>query len=114
AKCDRLVIGLNSDASVKRLKGLTRPIQSEEARATVLGSMSDVDLIVVFGEDTPINLITLLRPDVLVKGADYTVDQVVGAEFVQSYGGTVILVELVTGQSTTYTIQQLKKVSNFG
>jgi len=107
AQCDRLVIGLNSDASIKRLKGDTRPIQSEEARATVLASMSDVDLVVTFEEDTPWNLISLLRPDVLVKGADYTVDQVVGADFVQSYGGTVTLVQLVAGQSTTRTIQQL-------
>lgn len=111
AQCDRLVVGLNSDASVKRLKGLTRPIQSEQARATILGSMSDVDLVVVFEEDTPINLITLLRPDVLIKGADYTVDQVIGADFVQSYGGTVALVELVAGQSTTQTIQLLSSDS---
>jgi D-beta-D-heptose 7-phosphate kinase/D-beta-D-heptose 1-phosphate adenosyltransferase len=114
AQCDRLVIGLNSDASVKRLKGNMRPIQSEEARATILASMSDVDLVVVFEEDTPINLITLLRPDVLVKGADYTVDQVVGADVVQSYGGTVVLAQLMSGQSTTNTVQKLMKDSKIG
>jgi D-beta-D-heptose 7-phosphate kinase/D-beta-D-heptose 1-phosphate adenosyltransferase len=107
AACDRLVVGLNSDASVQRLKGPTRPVQSEAARATVLSSLSSVDLVVIFGEDTPQKAIEALRPDVLVKGADYTVDKVVGAEFVQSYGGKVILAELVDGQSTTNTIKKM-------
>ncbi|MFD1626713.1 D-glycero-beta-D-manno-heptose-7-phosphate kinase [Azospirillum griseum] len=108
AACDVLVVGLNSDASVKRLKGDSRPVQNETARATVLASLGVVDLVVVFDEDTPESLIHAVRPDVLVKGADYTVATVVGAGFVQSYGGTVLLAELVEGQSTTNTIKRLK------
>ena len=108
AACDVLVVGLNSDESVKRLKGDSRPVQSETARATVLASLSCVDLVVVFGEDTPEQLIKALRPDVLVKGADYTVATVVGADFVQSYGGKVVLANLVAGQSTTNTIKRMQ------
>jgi len=107
AACDRLVVGLNSDASVRRLKGPTRPVQSEAARATVLSSLAPVDLVVIFGEDTPLTLIEALRPDVLVKGADYTVATVVGAEQVQSWGGRVVLAELIEGQSTTNTIRRM-------
>jgi D-beta-D-heptose 7-phosphate kinase/D-beta-D-heptose 1-phosphate adenosyltransferase len=107
--CDRLVVGLNSDASVKRLKGPTRPVQSEASRATVLASMTSVDLVVIFDEDTPYEVISLLKPDVLVKGADYTVDKVVGAELVQSWGGKVFLADLVNGQSTTATIARMAK-----
>ena len=107
AACDRLVVGLNSDASVGRLKGPTRPIQSEAARSTVLASLATVDLVVIFGEDTPLELITALRPDVLVKGADYTVANVVGAELVQSWGGKVVLANLVEGQSTTNTVKKI-------
>jgi D-beta-D-heptose 7-phosphate kinase/D-beta-D-heptose 1-phosphate adenosyltransferase len=109
ATCDRLVVGLNSDASVQRLKGPTRPVQSEVSRATVLASLTSVDLVVIFDEDTPLELLTALRPDVLIKGADYTVDKVVGAELVQSYGGKVVLAELVQGQSTTATIARMGK-----
>ncbi len=105
--CDKLVVGLNSDASVKRLKGESRPIQSEAARAAVLGALSAVDLVVLFSEDTPLNLIETLRPDVLVKGADYRLEEVVGADIVQSYGGRVVLAELVDGQSTTNTIAKM-------
>lgn len=108
AACDVLIVGLNSDQSVKRLKGESRPVQNETARATVLASLSCVDLVVVFGEDTPETLIHAVRPDVLVKGADYTVETVVGAGFVQSYGGKVVLASLVEGQSTTNTIRRLK------
>ena len=107
AACDVLVVGLNSDESVQRLKGPTRPVQAETARATVLASLSSVDLVVIFGEDTPETLIRAVRPDVLVKGADYRVDQVVGADFVHSYGGKVMLAELVAGQSTTNTIKRM-------
>jgi D-beta-D-heptose 7-phosphate kinase/D-beta-D-heptose 1-phosphate adenosyltransferase len=107
ANCDRLVVGLNSDASVRRLKGPTRPVQSEAARATVLASLADVDLVVIFEEDTPYDLIGALRPDVLVKGADYTIDQVVGADLVRGWGGKVVLADLVAGQSTTATIARL-------
>lgn len=107
AVCDRLVVGLNSDESVRRLKGETRPVQSELARATVLASLASVDLVVIFGEDTPLALIRALRPDVLVKGADYTVDRVVGADLVQSYGGRVLLATLAAGHSTTATIARM-------
>ncbi|MCW8837001.1 MAG: bifunctional heptose 7-phosphate kinase/heptose 1-phosphate adenyltransferase, partial [Rhodospirillales bacterium] len=105
--CDRLVVGLNSDASVKRLKGAERPIQNEAARATVLSSLASVDLVVIFGEDTPRELIAALTPDVLVKGADYTVDTVVGADIVQGYGGSILLADLEQGFSTTGTISRI-------
>lgn len=105
--CDRLVIGLNSDASVTRLKGPTRPIQPDVARATVLASMSNVDLVVLFEEDTPRELIEMLRPDVLIKGGDYTVETIVGADFVQSYGGRVEIIDLVPGFSTTKTVEKM-------
>jgi len=107
ATCDRLVVGLNSDASVSRLKGPTRPVQSEAARSTVLSALSTVDLVVIFGEDTPLELIKALRPDVLIKGADYTVDTVVGADLVQGWGGRVALVDLVDGHSTTNTVRKI-------
>jgi D-beta-D-heptose 7-phosphate kinase/D-beta-D-heptose 1-phosphate adenosyltransferase len=105
--CDRLVVGLNSDASVRRLKGDGRPIQAEAARAAVLASLASVDLVVVFSEDTPLRLIEALRPEVLVKGADYRLEEVVGAEAVESYGGRVLLAEIMPGHSTTGTIQRL-------
>nr|WP_198377035.1 D-glycero-beta-D-manno-heptose-7-phosphate kinase [Roseomonas rubea] len=106
--CDRLVVGLNSDSSVKRLKGAARPIQGEAARAAVLASLATVDCVTVFEEDTPVELIRLLKPDVLVKGADYTVDQVVGGELVREYGGEVRLAELLPGNSTTATVARLR------
>ena len=105
---DVLVLGLNGDASVKRLKGAARPIQGEAARAAVLASLASVDLVTVFEEDTPVELINLLRPDVLVKGADYQVDQVVGGDLVTEYGGQVRLAELLPGQSTTATVAKIK------
>jgi D-beta-D-heptose 7-phosphate kinase/D-beta-D-heptose 1-phosphate adenosyltransferase len=107
--CDRLVVGLNSDASVKRLKGPTRPVQSEQARAAVLASLASVDLVVLFDEDTPEKLIAEIKPDALVKGADYRLDQVVGADIVQAYGGKVLLAELLPGHSTTATIARLAR-----
>jgi D-beta-D-heptose 7-phosphate kinase/D-beta-D-heptose 1-phosphate adenosyltransferase len=103
--CDRLIIGLNSDASVRRLKGSTRPVQGEEARAAVLGAIGHVNLVVLFEEDTPIGLIEQLQPDLLVKGADYTIDKIVGADIVQKAGGRVMTVDLVPGQSTTRLIE---------
>ena len=109
AACDRLIVGLNSDASVKRLKGPERPVQSEAARAVMLGSLAGVDLVVIFGEDTPLRLIEALKPDVLVKGADYALKDVVGGGFVQSYGGKIVLAELVPGQSTTATISRMAR-----
>ncbi len=107
--CDRLIVGLNSDASVKRLKGETRPVNDEHARAAVLAALEDVDTVVVFGEDTPRDIIERLRPDVLVKGADYALEQVVGAEFVMSYGGKVVLADLKAGHSTTSMIGRMKQ-----
>ncbi len=109
AACDRLVVGLNSDASVMRLKGPGRPVQNEQARSAVLASLASVDLVVLFDEDTPRNLITELKPDLLVKGADYRHDQVVGADLVEAYGGRVMLAELVPGFSTTATIAKLAR-----
>ena len=105
---DRLVVGLNGDASVQRLKGEGRPVQGESARAQVLASLETVDLVVVFAEDTPVRLIEALRPDFLVKGSDYTVDEVVGAGIVQGYGGTVLIAENEPGYSTTGTIERLR------
>lgn len=107
ALCDRLVVGLNSDASVSRLKGPTRPIQPEIARATVLASLTNVDLVVLFEEDTPAMLIEMLRPDALIKGGDYTVETIVGADFVKSYGGSVEIIDLVPGFSTTQTVEKM-------
>lgn len=109
AACDRLIIGLNSDASVARLKGADRPIQPESARASVLAALGNVDMVVIFPEDTPLSLITALRPDVLIKGADYAKQDVVGAAEVEAYGGRVVLANLVDGQSTTGTIAKLTK-----
>ncbi len=105
---DRLIVGLNSDASVARLKGPTRPVQDQDARALVLSALDCVDLVVVFGEDTPLELIAGLRPDVLVKGADYRVDQVVGHDVVASYGGKVVLAVLEPNRSTTATIARMR------
>lgn len=101
ASCDRLIMALNSDASVKRLKGPSRPIQDEAARAAVMGAIKSVAAVVLFDEDTPFELIEALQPDVLIKGADYTIDRVVGADVVQKRGGRVVLAELSPGQSTS-------------
>jgi D-beta-D-heptose 7-phosphate kinase/D-beta-D-heptose 1-phosphate adenosyltransferase len=108
ASSDRLVVGLNSDDSVRRLKGEGRPINAEAARAIVLASLEAVDLVVPFDDDTPMTLIDALRPDVLIKGADYTEDRVVGADFVKSYGGRVHLAELAPETSTTTTIARIR------
>ncbi len=109
ANCDRLIVGLNSDASVKRLKGPTRPVQDEISRAIVLASLTAVDMVVIFGEDTPLEAIKALRPDILVKGHDYTIENVVGAREVQSWGGKVVLADLTADQSTTRTIAKMEK-----
>ena len=101
ARCDRLVVGLNSDASVRALKGQGRPVQTEPARATVLAALQAVDLVVPFAEETPVELIRSIRPDLLVKGADYTVETTVGADLVQGWGGEVFLAELTPGVSTS-------------
>lgn len=104
---DILIVGLNSDASVKRLKGEKRPISNQESRAAVLAAFSFVDYVVLFDEDTPANLIHELRPDILVKGGDYNHDNVVGADFVESYGGKLELIPLVPGESTTNLVRRM-------
>lgn len=109
---DRLVVAINSDESIKRLKGPGRPVQNEAARAVVMASLAPVDLVVIFAEDTPIEVIEAIRPDVLVKGADYTIDQVAGREFVESYGGRVALVPLEKGYSTTDAIRKAAAASS--
>jgi D-beta-D-heptose 7-phosphate kinase / D-beta-D-heptose 1-phosphate adenosyltransferase len=106
AACDRLVVGLNSDASTARLKGKGRPINPAEGRAEVLAALEAVDLVVVFDEDTPLELIKRVRPAVLVKGADYRIEHVVGRDVVESAGGDVILISLVPGHSTTGLVRR--------
>ncbi|CAI9119262.1 D-glycero-beta-D-manno-heptose-7-phosphate kinase [Brytella acorum] len=101
AACDRLVVALNTDASVRRLKGTSRPVNPLADRAEVIGALRQVDAVVAFDEDTPLDLIQGLRPDVLVKGADYTLGQVIGADFVEAQGGTVVLAKLTPDRSTT-------------
>lgn len=105
--CDRLIVGLNSDASVKRLKGEKRPVNSEIERALLLASLSVVDMVVIFSEDTPLNLLESLKPDVLAKGSDYQKHQVVGHELVEGYGGKVVLIPLKEGYSTTNIIKKM-------
>jgi len=108
AACDRLIVGLNSDASVKRLKGEGRPVQNERARAEVLAALEAVDLIAIFDEDTPIELIGAIRPSVLAKGGDYTREQVVGHEIVEAHGGEILLVEVLPGFSTTSLVERAR------
>lgn len=105
---DILVVGLNSDDSVRRLKGPARPINGENERAFVLAALSFVDYITVFEEDTPLNLIKIVQPDVLVKGGDYALDQIVGADFVSQNGGIVTTIPFVEGYSSSRIIEQLK------
>jgi D-beta-D-heptose 7-phosphate kinase/D-beta-D-heptose 1-phosphate adenosyltransferase len=106
---NRLIVGLNSDASVRRLtKGTDRPIVPQAARARVLAALEVVDCVVLFDEPTPLELIAELTPDVLVKGADYSRDQIVGADLVESRGGKVVRVELVEGFSTTKLVERLR------
>ena len=106
AECDRLIVAVNSDDSVRRLKGPSRPTQNEHARAVMLGGLTPVDLVVIFGEDTPLEAIRALVPDVLIKGADYREDEVVGADVVKAAGGRVVLADLVAGQSTTALLKK--------
>lgn len=103
---DILVVGLNSDASVKRLKGENRPVHTEDIRAEMLAALVPVDCVILFDEDTPENLIRMVKPDVIVKGGDYTPEQVVGAGFVESYGGEVRIFPVVEGHSTTQIISK--------
>lgn len=105
---DVLVVGLNSDASVKRLKGDSRPVNTQAARALILASLVMTDAVVIFDEDTPLNLIKATMPEVLVKGGDYTVEQIAGAKEVIANGGQVILADMVEGISTTAIIEKMK------
>jgi D-beta-D-heptose 7-phosphate kinase / D-beta-D-heptose 1-phosphate adenosyltransferase len=109
AACDRLVVGLNGDASVTRLKGDGRPVQPAQARAEVLAALEAVDLVVVFDEDTPEKLIARVKPTVLVKGADYTRDKVVGRDIVERLGGEVVLIDIVPGYSTSAMVERTRK-----
>lgn len=109
AQGDLLVVGVNSDASVRRLgKGPERPVRSEAERAYVLAGLAAVDAVVVFDEDTPLELVRALQPDVIVKGGDYAPESVVGADLVRARGGRVVIIPLTPGQSTTSIIQRLR------
>ena len=108
SECDKLIVGLNSDASVRRLKGSQRPIQTEEARAIVLNGLKAVDCVIIFGEDTPLKLIEVVKPDVLVKGGDYKLDQVVGAGFVKGNGGRIVLASYQAEHSTSKLINKIE------
>jgi len=107
---DILVVGLNSDASTRRLKGDSRPVQNEQDRALVLASLVMVDAVVLFEEDTPLQLIQELLPDVLVKGGDYTIDTIVGAKEVLAHGGSVEIIPLIPGVSTTLLAQAITRL----
>jgi D-beta-D-heptose 7-phosphate kinase/D-beta-D-heptose 1-phosphate adenosyltransferase len=113
-QCDRLVVALNGDASVQRLKGPTRPIQSEGARAEVMGAISHVDLVVLFNEDTPYEVIDVLKPDLLVKGSDYAEAEIVGADIVKANGGSVVRVDLRAGHSTSNLVARSKTPERAG
>lgn len=106
---DALIVGVNSDESVRRLKGPTRPVRSDAERAYVLAALECVNLVVIFPEDTPLNLVKHLRPDVIVKGGDYEEDTIVGATEVKSWGGRVVVVPLTPGHSTTAIIRKLNE-----
>ncbi|MEP6509776.1 MAG: D-glycero-beta-D-manno-heptose 1-phosphate adenylyltransferase [Gemmatimonadales bacterium] len=107
ARGDALVVGINSDESVRRLKGPTRPIRGEADRAYVVAGLECVDLVVVFGDDTPLELIEALKPDVVAKGGDYSVETIVGAHEVRSWGGEAVVIPLTPGHSTTSIIEKL-------
>ena len=105
---DVLVVGINSDASVRRLKGPSRPVRNEQDRASVVAALEAVDAVVIFEEDTPLELVRALQPDVIVKGGDYTADTIVGADIVLARGGRVVVVPILAGQSTTSIIERLR------
>ena len=105
---DALVVGINSDASVRRLKGPERPVRSEAERAYVLAALEVVDVVTVFAQDTPLELVQRLEPDVIVKGGDYAPETVVGAREVRARGGAVVIIPLTPGQSTTSIIEKLR------
>ena len=111
-KCDRLILGLNTDASIKRLKGDNRPIHAQHIRAEILAALELVDAVVLFDEETPYHLIETLLPDVLIKGADYKIHEVVGSDLVLQHGGEVFLATLEKGYSTTHTVQSMQKTES--
>ena len=104
---DFLIVGLNSDASVRKLKGENRPVNDEDARANILAALVMVDAVVVFEEDTPLELIKVVKPDILVKGGDYTMEQVVGAKEVMSWGGKVVINPLLAGYSSSSILRKI-------
>jgi len=104
---DLLIVGLNTDSSSRLLKGEGRPLNSETDRAELLTGLKCVDLVVIFPEETPLELIKILKPDFLVKGSDYSTDEIVGSEFVESYGGKVLSIELKAGYSTSDLIERI-------
>ncbi len=104
-----LVVALNTDASVKKLKGPTRPVQTENDRAEILAALGSVDFTFLFGEETPERIIKLMKPDILAKGGDWKIEQIVGAPFVQSYGGQVFSLDFIEGKSTTRLIEKSQK-----
>lgn len=106
---DILVVGINSDASVKRLKGESRPVNNQQSRALILASLIMVDAVIIFDEDTPLELINQIEPDVLIKGGDYTLDTIVGAKETLDRKGTVEIIPIVEGFSTTGIIEKMKK-----
>lgn len=106
---DKLVIGLNSDDSVSRFKGPERPLQDQTSRARILASMQFVDLVVFFNEDTPLNLISEIKPNILVKGSDYLAENIVGADVVKKNGGVVKTIDFVPGYSTTRIVEKIKR-----
>lgn len=108
AEASFLIVGLNSDASVKRLKGNERPVNSQDARALILASLIIVDAVVIFNEDTPLEIINAIKPDVLVKGGDYTIEQIVGAKEVMANGGRVVINDIIEGFSTTGLIEKIR------
>ena len=109
-EADLLIVGVNSDASTKRLKGDERPVNNQQGRALILASLAIVDAVVIFEEDTPLNLITTLLPDVLVKGGDYTIEQIVGSKEVIANGGKVVINPIVQGFSTTGIIEKIRRL----
>ena len=109
ARGDALIVGLNSDASVKRLKGPTRPVRTESDRAYVVAAMEAVDCVVLFEQDTPLELVLALRPDVIAKGGDYSEDTIVGAREVKEWGGEAVVIPLTPGQSTTSIVEKLSE-----
>mgnify|MGYP001258688259 FL=1 len=106
---DRLIVGMNSDTSIVKLKGEKRPVLDESSRSTIIASLSFVDAVVVFTEETPLNLIINLKPDILAKGGDYETSSIVGHDFIQKYGGEVILIPFIDGFSSTKIINNIKK-----